>query len=249
MRITNKSYQAMRITKKILSNWNNKQKLISHFIFYLPLFFLFKHFMSDVTTHYGGSLLAICGKDSVILIGDKRMGQGPITTTTNRTSIFKINNKAFIGLSGFLPDSQEVIERIKTYVGLFEVNEGKEISVIELMNLLSYILYAERTKNYFYVQPIVVGIDENNKPRAFSMDCLGSTTEYHYVSTGTAENNLTGLAETLYAENMDDTQLFTCGMQAFLNAVDRDALSGWGAECFIIKDGEITKRTVEGRND
>lgn len=51
----------------------------------------------------------------------------------------------------------------------------------------------------------------------------------------------------------DDTQgpdeLFETISQALLNAVDRDALSGWGANVYIIEKDKVTKRLLKGRQD
>lgn len=51
----------------------------------------------------------------------------------------------------------------------------------------------------------------------------------------------------------DDTQgpdeLFETISQALLNAVDRDALSGWGAHVYIIEKDKVTKRLLKGRQD
>ena len=43
--------------------------------------------------------------------------------------------------------------------------------------------------------------------------------------------------------------LFETISQALLNAVDRDALSGWGAHVYIIEKDKITKRLLKGRQD
>jgi 20S proteasome subunit beta 3 len=44
--------------------------------------------------------------------------------------------------------------------------------------------------------------------------------------------------------------LFETVSQALLTAVDRDALSGWGAHVYIIeKGGKVTKRLLKGRQD
>lgn len=205
--------------------------------------------MSDISTHYGGSLLALKGKNSIVLVEDKRLGMSSFTVNTERTKVVQINKKAFLGFTGFLPDAQELVKQVKAHVELFELNVDREMDVVELKNLISFMLYEKRLKGYYYIAPMVVGFDDKNEPRAFSMDCLGCSTEYNYVTTGTAEHNLTGLAETLFVEGMDSEGLFTCAVQIFLNAVDRDALSGWGADCFIIEREKVTKRTVEGRND
>lgn len=43
--------------------------------------------------------------------------------------------------------------------------------------------------------------------------------------------------------------LFETISQALLNAVDRDALSGWGAYVYIIEKDKVTKRKLKGRQD
>jgi 20S proteasome subunit beta 3 len=44
-------------------------------------------------------------------------------------------------------------------------------------------------------------------------------------------------------------ELFETCSQALLNAVDRDALSGWGAHVYIIEKDKVTKRLLKGRQD
>lgn len=44
-------------------------------------------------------------------------------------------------------------------------------------------------------------------------------------------------------------ELFETISQSLLNAVDRDALSGWGAHVYIIEKDKVTKRLLKGRQD
>jgi 20S proteasome subunit beta 3 len=44
-------------------------------------------------------------------------------------------------------------------------------------------------------------------------------------------------------------ELFETVSQCLLNAVDRDALSGWGAHVYIIEKDKVTKRLLKGRQD
>lgn len=43
--------------------------------------------------------------------------------------------------------------------------------------------------------------------------------------------------------------LFETISQALLAAVDRDALSGWGAQVWIIEKDKVTQRLLKGRQD
>ncbi|ORD94835.1 PSB3 [Enterospora canceri] len=205
--------------------------------------------MGDISEHYGGSIVAMVGGDSLIVVGDRRLGMASFTVGTERSSLFVLSRKVVLGLTGFVPDCQSLHERIKKQVKMFELNEGREIEVDEVVGLVSYILYSHRKTGPLYLSPIVAGLDSENKPRAYSLDCLGYISEYQFVTAGTACDNLTGICEALFVEGMEVEQLFTTAMQSFLNAVDRDALSGWGAECYIVGKEGLIRREVKGRND
>ncbi len=49
--------------------------------------------------------------------------------------------------------------------------------------------------------------------------------------------------------SQEPDDLFETISQALLNAVDRDALSGWGAHVYIIEKDKVTKRLLKGRQD
>lgn len=56
-------------------------------------------------------------------------------------------------------------------------------------------------------------------------------------------HTLRGVAE------QEPEDLFETISQALLNAVDRDALSGWGAHVYVIEKDKVTKRLLKGRQD
>jgi len=48
---------------------------------------------------------------------------------------------------------------------------------------------------------------------------------------------------------MKPDQLFECISQSVMNAMDRDAISGWGAVVHIIEKDKVTTRTLKTRMD
>ena len=52
-----------------------------------------------------------------------------------------------------------------------------------------------------------------------------------------------------FRASQEPDDLFETISQALLNAVDRDALSGWGAHVYIIEKDKVTKRLLKGRQD
>jgi 20S proteasome subunit beta 3 len=57
------------------------------------------------------------------------------------------------------------------------------------------------------------------------------------------------MCEGLWEPDLGPEELFETISQALLSAVDRDALSGWGAHVYIIEKDKVTKRLLKGRQD
>ena len=69
-----------------------------------------------------------------------------------------------------------------------------------------------------------------------------------FIVSGTASDQLFGTCESLWEPDLGPEDLFETCSQALLNAVDRDALSGWGAHVYIITKDKITKRLLKGKS-
>ncbi|KAA1090419.1 proteasome core particle subunit beta 3 [Puccinia graminis f. sp. tritici] len=70
-----------------------------------------------------------------------------------------------------------------------------------------------------------------------------------FVVSGTASSKLFGMAEALWEPDLAPEDLFETISQTLLNAVDRDAYSGWGAVVWIIEADQVTKRVLKSRMD
>lgn len=110
------------------------------------------------------------------------------------------------------------------------------------------------------MEPIVAGLDsKTNTPYIATMDLIGCPMETtDFVVGGTCTEQLYGMCESLWRPDMVGTptssssihlqspppptsscvqepeDLFETVSQALLNAVDRDAISGWGAVVHIM---------------
>ena len=57
------------------------------------------------------------------------------------------------------------------------------------------------------------------------------------------------MCESLWTKDLEADDLFEVISQALLSAVNRDALSGWGAQVTIIQPGKITVKNIQARQD
>jgi 20S proteasome subunit beta 3 len=114
---------------------------------------------------------------------------------------------------------------------------------------VSTLLYEKRFGPYF-TEPVVAGLLEDGTPFLSGMDLIGAPVfTKDFVVSGTCTSNLHGMCESLYRPDMDADQLFEVLSQCLLNAVDRDALSGWGAVVHIITPDGVHTRKLRCRQD
>ncbi|SBS80036.1 proteasome subunit beta type-3, putative [Plasmodium ovale curtisi] len=208
---------------------------------------------------------AICrmsGSDCVAIACDLRLGVNNFTTvSTNFTKIFKINNHVYVGLTGLATDIQTLYELLRYRVNLYQIRQETEMDIDCFANMLSSILYANRFSPYF-VNPIVVGfkiknsIDGNGnksctyEPYLTAYDFIGAKCETNdFVVNGVTSEQLYGMCESLYIKDQDEQGLFETISQCLLSALDRDCISGWGAEVYVLTPDKITKKKLKARMD
>ncbi len=102
----------------------------------------------------------------------------------------------------------------------------------------------------WFAEPIVAGLDKDDKPYISGSDVVGApVATSDFIVGGTCTDNLYGTCESLYKKDMDSDELFEVLAQSLLAAVDRDALSGWGGVVHIITKEGVTTRTLKARQD
>ncbi|CAI5760431.1 unnamed protein product [Candida verbasci] len=206
--------------------------------------------MSDPFSLNGGAAIAMIGKDCIAIASDLRLGQQSLGVSNNFDKIVEINSKNFLALTGLATDVLTLKELIKFKTNLYKLREERDIEPSTLANLISSSLYEKRFGPWF-ISPIVGGLSKkDNKPFICGFDSIGCIDYSNdFIVSGTATDQLYGMCESLYEPNLNPEDLFETISQALLNAVDRDALSGWGAVVYIITKDKIVKRVLKTRQD
>mmetsp|Transcript_59193 Transcript_59193/g.53327 ORF Transcript_59193/g.53327 Transcript_59193/m.53327 type:complete len:205 (+) Transcript_59193:71-685(+) len=203
----------------------------------------------SIMQYNGGAVVAMTGKDCVAIACDRRFGVQQTTVAMNNTRVFKIHNKLYIGLGGLLTDVQTVSQILQFRHNLYRLREKRNMSPAAFTKVVSNLLYSKRFGPYF-VDPIIVGIDEDNKPFVSSMDLIGATEiSDNFACVGTTEDELYGICENLWNKDMEDKDLFETISQAQLSATDRDCLAGWGSVVYLIKNNSVTVTELKARQD
>jgi 20S proteasome subunit beta 3 len=203
----------------------------------------------SILEYNGSGVIAMAGKNCVAIATDRRLGASAQTVSCNFNRVFEMHDKLVLGLSGLASDVQTISEKLAFRMKMYELREERPIRPKTFGQLMSNMLYEKRFGPWF-IEPVIAGLDENNEPYLCAMDLIGAPVfTKDFVVAGTCANNLYGTCESLFRKDMEPEELFETISQALLAAVDRDALSGWGACVHIITPNKVIKRELKGRMD
>lgn len=222
--------------------------------------------------------MGMAGKNCVALAVDKRYASGSQMVVTAPRRVLTVHSKLLVGLVGLDGDVQTFAQEVMTHVlskanresgGLaFIVDSShrnstttshdcsararrqRRISPRAMASLMSHVLYSSRV----YCEPLLVGLQEidndQDKPIICSMDMLGAKMQSSsFACSGVASKSLYGMAEAMWRPDMEEEELVRVCGRAFLSALERDCLSGYGAVIYLItpNDGiieyELSTRT------
>eukprot|EP01036_Dinobryon_divergens_P033417 gene33416-43197_t len=203
----------------------------------------------SILEYNGGAVIAMAGKNCVGICSDLRLGAQFQTVSTDFKKVFKVNDKLYVGLTGLATDVISVDQLLKFRCNLYKLRENREIKPEAFSALLSTLLYEKRFGPWF-CEPVVAGLTSDNKPFLSGMDLIGAPVfAEDFVVSGTCTSNLHGMCEALYRPDMEPEELFEVLSQSLLAAVDRDAISGWGAIVHIITADGVLTRKLRSRQD
>lgn len=192
---------------------------------------------ADQIKKTGTTTVGLVCKDGVVLASDKRATMGYYIASRDVLKIAQINERIAMTIAGGVGDAQALIRWMKAEIKLYELKNGRKMSVEAAATLLANIL--SQYKYYpFFVQILVGGVDERG--RVFSVDMLGGVTEEKYTATGSGSPIAMGLIEDVYTEDCDIKEGVRTAVRAVNSAMKRDAASGEGVSVMV-----ITKKGIE----
>ena len=126
---------------------------------------------------------------------------------------------------------------------------------LELQSAIQMNALLERQTNNI-PRPKITSYRTILKPYLCGTDMLGAqSSSQTFVCSGVASRSLHGTAEAMWKPNLNDDELVEVCGKAFLSALERDILSGYGAVVYLIKGGadendvQIIEYVLACRND
>ncbi len=201
---------------------------------------------NDMKRYSGTTTLAIKCKDGVVLGSDTRVTAGYFIAHKSGKKIFKIKDHLAVTIAGVVADAQAIIDSLKFYANLYEVNYRRPMNTRSAAKLLSLILYQNRL--YPLITELIVAGKDNDGYSIYKLDPFGSLVEDKYAVSGSGSTIAVGVIESEYRDDMDIEKGIQLAIKALISAMKRDIGSGDDFNIAVITDEgyrELDRETKE----
>jgi len=193
----------------------------------------------------GATTVGLVCTDGVVLASEKRVSWGRLVSSRHGQKVFKLTDNIGLAFAGLMSDMQALVREASAYANLFRLEKGRPISTKSMSKLISNMLFNRRMMPLI-METVVGGVDEDG-PRLFSLDLMGSLIPDDFISAGSGAPIAMGVLEAEYSNEIDCEAGAELVMKAIKAAVARDAVSGDGIDILIIRAGGAEERSISLR--
>jgi len=185
----------------------------------------------------GATTVGVVCKDGVILAAERRVNYGYFVMSKTGKKVFKIAEKIGAACAGIVADMQILTREVAANLKIYSYEREQSVKVRTAAKLMGSVLFERRYFPYL-AQTIVGGIDEQG-PRLYVLDPLGSVIEDKFTAVGSGSEIAMGLLESDFKDSMTIDDARGLVRKAIKSASARDIGSGEGIDMLIISDSGI----------
>ncbi|MFX0060330.1 MAG: proteasome subunit beta [Candidatus Hodarchaeota archaeon] len=192
-----------------------------------------KRIIKSSTTTVG-----IMVKDGVVLGTESQATAGYTVATKTAQKLFQINDFTAATISGGVADCQYIVNQLKAFSRLKEVEEEKIPDPKYIASITRNILFSGRS--YFLCMMIIGGYSEKEKKGLlYGVDLLGTMyEEENFISFGSGSPFSLGVLESDWKPNLTKSAGMDLVKTAITSSRERDSASGFDIQlCTIDKAG------------
>ena len=190
----------------------------------------------------GATTIGIICKGGVVLASEKRVSYGYTVMSKTGKKVFKIIDHIGAACAGLIADMQILTRQVSAYAKLFELNNGRRISVKAAAKTMSNLLFQRKFFPYF-TQTIIGGVDDEG-PSLYTLDPMGSLIPDKYVTVGSGAQIAVGVLEESYRDGLTLEEGRDLALRAMRSAIKRDIASGNGIDLLLISKDEIREENL-----
>ncbi|KAJ0408075.1 hypothetical protein ATCC90586_006046 [Pythium insidiosum] len=204
----------------------------------------------------GGTVLAIAGKDFVVMAADTRLSTGYSILSRNESKVHAITPTTLLGCPGSHNDIIQLRGVLSIRAQMYRHDNGVMPSAESTAQLLMNTLYSRRFFPY-YAFCLLAGIDKDGKGALYSYDALGSHDRVTRGAMGSGGHLMIPLLDNLVEHESRTDPKKELSIQetkeiikdAFVTAGERDIYTGDSIEIFTITAAGVAKDVFELKKD
>ncbi|KDO20740.1 hypothetical protein SPRG_13322 [Saprolegnia parasitica CBS 223.65] len=189
----------------------------------------------------GGTVLAVAGKDFVVVAGDTRLSTGYSILSRDESKVHTVANNVLLASPGSFNDVVQLRGVLSIRAQMYQHENDVSPSVESMAQLLSNTLYSRRFFPY-YSFCLLCGIDKSGKGVVYEYDAVGSYKGTTRGAQGSGGHLMIPLLDNLVTHDSraDPLREYTIEetkdiiKDAFITAGERDIYTGDKVELFVI---------------
>ena len=159
--------------------------------------------------------------------------------------MFKLTDNIGLAFAGLMSDMQALVRESSAYANLFRLEKGRPITTQAMAKLISNMLFNRRMMPLI-METVIGGVDQDG-PKLFSMDLVGSLIPDDFISAGSGAPIAMGVLEAQYNNKMSCDEASDLAVKALKAAIARDAVSGDGIDLLIIRQSGVEEKNVSAQ--
>ncbi|MES1911304.1 MAG: hypothetical protein MHM6MM_003753 [Cercozoa sp. M6MM] len=199
-----------------------------------------------------GTVLAIAGKDYVILGADTRVSSGYQILTRKASKLTTINDRVVTGAGGMKAERDALHQYLHARVTMYRQQHHVDMSVTSFAQMLSTVLYSKRFFPW-YTFNLVAGLDKDGEGWVFGYDAIGSfgKTKYGAKGSGSAlacsmlDNQVAFLTQPQNKKDLSLPEAVDLMKDIFASIAERDIHTGDTVEIRIVTSEGVSEDSFE----
>ncbi|XP_022212623.2 probable proteasome subunit beta type-2 [Drosophila obscura] len=189
------------------------------------------------------TILAIKGRDFVLLSADTVAGKGLLMLDQDKSKIKRISDFAMIAAAGDGGDPHRFINYIARYMDLHRVqHNGLSLSVKSIAHFAGKQINANVHANLeIRVYALIAGWDTQAGPQLYQIDEFGGLISVPHSGQGLGLPLFNSILQKYYSQDIDEPTAYNVLKKCVAAVHERLTLNMRNFEVFVVKENGITK--------
>lgn len=182
----------------------------------------------------GATAVGISFNNGVLLASEQRVSFGNFLVNKNTKKTFVLTENVGAACAGMVADMNVLARQVAALSKIRKMEIRRKVPTNSVAKLMSVIMFERR---YFpLLTQVIVGGYDDNKPRIYTLDPLGSLLPDEYAAVGSGAEMALGILDAQYNPQMNEDDAKNLAVKSIKAAIQRDAASGDGIDILTISN-------------